>query len=179
MLDDQKRKVRSSLVSLNDRGDIQIEINRSWMPKVPSFVRTAAAFIAVATAIGSWLKPQDNTATKASYDTLSQEVKTLSDQTVKNHDDMIAIKSYLDGFTNRVLNEPVEIPSVNEKVLSEAVRESLVKQRIPISNIRKAVHDTISNPPPITSASISPQISPRPIPMKIPDFNSMLEKAKK
>lgn len=172
-------KPRLSLISINDKGDVEIDLNRSWFPRIRSSVKTAAAFIAVITAVASWLKPQDNTATKASYDVLSKEVKILSDQSVKNHDDLVAIKSYVDGFTNRVMNEPIDIPTVSEESLAEAVRESLTKQRIPIRNIRKAVHDTISNPPPIASASTSPPLSSSIKPINIPDFNSMLEKAKK
>ena len=179
MFENRPRNRRPSLVSINDKGDVEIELNKSLFPKIGSSVKTIAAFIAVITAIASWFKPQDNTATKASYDTLSQEVKQIADQSVKNHDDLVATKAYLDGFTNRVLNEPVEIPSTSEQTLAESVRENLIKQRLSIKLIRHAVHETVSNPPPITSASASPPISPRPIPMKIPDFNAVLEKAKR
>jgi hypothetical protein len=173
------RKRRPSLVSINDKGDVEIELNKSWFPKIGDSVRALAAVIAVATAIGSWFRPQDNTATKASYDTLSQEVKQISDQTIKNHDDLIATKAYLDGFTNRVTNEPIEIPTVNEQSLAESVRENLIKQRLSLKLIRNAVHETVSKPLPAASVSVSPPISPRPDPVKIPDFNTVLEKAKK
>ena len=179
MTENQSEKKRPSLVSINDNGDVELNLNKSWFPKAESSMKTIAAFVAVIAAIASWLKPQDNTVTKASYDTLSKEVKQISDQTIKNHDDLIATKAYLDGFTNRIINEPIEIPTINEQSLAEAVRESLVRQRLPIKYIRKAVHDTISNPPPIPSISASPPISPRPEPVKTPDFKSIIEKAKK
>jgi hypothetical protein len=179
MSEDQPRRRRPSLVSINEKGDVEIELNKSLFPKIGDSAKTIAAIVAVITSVASWFKPQDNTATKASYDTLSQEVKQIADQSVKNHDDLVATKAYLDGFTNRVLNEPVEIPSTSEQTLAESVRENLIKQRLPLKLIRHAVHETVVNPPPVTSASSSPPISPRPAPIKIPDFNAVLEKAKK
>ena len=170
---------KQSLVSVNDRGDIELELSKSWMDKIKSAAGMVAAVVALITSLWNAFKPQDNTVNKVTYETLSKEMKQVSEQTLKNHDDMLAIKGYLDGFTNRVMNAPIEIPSVNETALTEAVRESLVKQRIPLKYIQKAVHDTVKNPPAIASASASPSIGPRPSPIEMPDFNTIVEKAKK
>lgn len=170
---------RPSLLSVNDRGDIEVSLNKSWFGYIKTFAGTTAAIIALITSMWNAFKPHDNTVNKVSYEILSKEMKEVSEQTLKNHDDMIIIKSNLDNFINRVMNTPIEIPSVNEKALTEAVRESLVKQRIPLRNIQKAVHDTVSNPPSVTSASSSPSIGPRPELVNIPDFNSVIERAKK
>jgi hypothetical protein len=170
---------KQSLVSVNDRGDIELELSKSWMDKIKAAAGMTAAIIALVTSLWNAFKPQDNTVNKATYEVLSKEIQKVSDQTVKNHDDMLSIKSFFDGFTNRVMNTPIEIPSVNEKALTEAVRESLVKQRIPLKYIQKAVHDTITNPPVTTSASASPSISPRPPPIQIPGFDAIVKETKK
>lgn len=64
---------------------------------------TAAA--AIVTAVTSFLKLKEegrrqDQLTKDSYSTLSESVKELSDQSKKQHDDMVALRAYVQGMND-------------------------------------------------------------------------------
>jgi len=56
-----------------------------------------AALAALVTALGAYFKPQDHSVNKASYEELSKVIKDLSDESDRNHDDIVALRGYLEG----------------------------------------------------------------------------------
>jgi hypothetical protein len=60
-----------------------------------------AAVAALVTAVGAYFKPQDHTVNKASYEELSKVIKELSDESDKNHDDIVALRGYVEGAVTR------------------------------------------------------------------------------
>jgi len=60
-----------------------------------------AAVAALVTALGAYFKPQDHSVNKASYEELSKVIKDLSDESDKNHDDIVALRGYVEGAVTR------------------------------------------------------------------------------
>jgi len=56
------------------------------------------ALAALATAVGSWFRPQDDTATKQSYAWTAQKIEELSKNDVRTHNDLTSMRTYLEGY---------------------------------------------------------------------------------
>jgi hypothetical protein len=82
---------------------------RSWATLI-------ASVAGLVTAIGAVFKPQDHTVTQESYEALSQEVHDLVDQQAAEHDDLVALRAYLEGLGTQPcatasVNPPMSLPS--------------------------------------------------------------------
>jgi hypothetical protein len=64
------------------------------------------AISALVASIASFFKPTDTTATKNSYEYLSKQVEQLSKTDVQNHDDVMALRSYLEGYIKAQSQNP-------------------------------------------------------------------------
>lgn len=68
----------------------------------PNKLKDAAALIAAVTALvaafGAYMKPQDTKATKNSYETLAGGLKQLQDESRRNHDDISALRGFVEGY---------------------------------------------------------------------------------
>jgi len=71
----------------------------SHAPTRGSQIRSWAIFIAAIasffTAIAAYVKPEDRSVTKQSYEELSTALSAMADQNQKNHDDIVALRTYL------------------------------------------------------------------------------------
>jgi hypothetical protein len=92
----------------------------SLLNQILSYKGLIIGIAAVLTALASWFKPADITATKATYEVLSVRVnelsKTTSDLTksVEDcHNETTSLKAYIQGFNNgRASDVPNSTPSV-------------------------------------------------------------------
>ncbi len=81
----------------------EIVIEESIPPKDPkaqrirSWANVIATSAALITAFGALFRPQDMTVNKASYDELKKAVEQLSVDNAKNHDDIVSMRSYMEG----------------------------------------------------------------------------------
>jgi len=69
-----------------------------FIDKLNAYRNIILATAALATAIGSWLKPTDTTATKQSFDWTTKKVEELAKNDVQMHDDIVALRAYLEGM---------------------------------------------------------------------------------
>jgi len=69
-----------------------------FIERLNAYRNIILATAALATAIGSWLKPTDTTATKRSFNWTTKKVEELAQNDVKMHDDIVAIRGYLEGM---------------------------------------------------------------------------------
>lgn len=68
-------------------------------------LRSLAALIIAGTSLlatgGTFLKTCDHSLTEHSYNTLSGDIKKLSEEQSKNHDDIVALHGYLEGLMHQ------------------------------------------------------------------------------
>ena len=66
------------------------------------YVAIATALItsvpALVTSIAAFRRPADTAPAKAVYEQLAKDVRELSDQNRRNHEDLVAMRNYLDGY---------------------------------------------------------------------------------
>lgn len=127
---------------------------RSFVAKTKGVALVITAIAGLATAVGAHLKPRDDTATKATYDTLSSELKTLSEENGKLHDDLVSLKAYVDGYM-RASTLPVTV--VTPKAGSTAA-------------------PVVVTPPPAPPSPPAPDLSPRPKQADPPPFANVAPK---
>jgi hypothetical protein len=78
--------------------------------RIKSVATLVAAITALITALGAYMKPQDNSVNKESYETLSGIIVQLSEQNQKNHDDITALRGYVEALAR---NTPVTIATID------------------------------------------------------------------
>jgi hypothetical protein len=69
-----------------------------FVEKLKAYRDIILAVAALATAVGSWFRPTDTTATKNSFDWTSQQIEKLSTDNVKTQQDLIALHNFLEGY---------------------------------------------------------------------------------
>lgn len=73
-----------------------------------------AALAALVTATGAYFKPQDHSVSKVTYEELTKSIKELSDEGDKNHDDIVALRGYIEGtLAKRSEAIPVTVQSAD------------------------------------------------------------------
>lgn len=118
-----------------------------------------AATAALVTAFGAYFKPQDHSVNKASYEELTKVLKEVSDQAEKNHDDIVALRGYVEGT---LASKPAPIP-VLEQDAGAAPRDA--GQAVAYVQIP-------SKPPP-------PPVHSSPKPPAPPPFDTIVQQSKK
>jgi len=58
------------------------------------------AITALVAACSSFFKPRDDRATETSYETVNRSLKDLSDENQRQHDDLVALRAYIDGVVH-------------------------------------------------------------------------------
>ena len=58
------------------------------------------AITALVAACSSFFKPRDDRATEPSYETINKSLKDLSDENQRQHDDLVALRAYIDGVVH-------------------------------------------------------------------------------
>ena len=71
---------------------------KHFVEQLNAYRNIILATAALATAVGSWLKPTDTSATKQSFDWTTKKVEELSKNDVQMHDDIVALRAYLEGM---------------------------------------------------------------------------------
>jgi hypothetical protein len=68
--------------------------------RVKSLTALVASVAGLLVSASAFYKPRDDRATQHSYETLSQEMKTMSEENVRQHDDLVSLHAYLEGFVH-------------------------------------------------------------------------------
>jgi hypothetical protein len=71
---------------------------KSFVTKAKSAALVLTAAAGLVAAIAANVKPRDDSATKAGYEALSKDIKKLSRESGKLHDDMVQLRAYVDGY---------------------------------------------------------------------------------
>jgi len=94
----------------------------SFALRLKSLATVIAAVTALLVALSGFFKKPEEPAAKASYTELAEAVKNVSESTAKNHDDIVALQAYIDGYLKAQEEEvAATIPSstpVSTKVAS-------------------------------------------------------------
>lgn len=146
----------------------------------PSILKGWAAIIAsvaaLVTAIGAFLKPPQEPAAKAAYETLSSAVKSNSEEIAKNHDDILALRNYMEGFAKGVRVSPATSSSITiypspdgSTIHISAKTNPSTKPSATPSTSTIASEFPAPRMPPLSP----PSIGPRPLVWSPPDFNKM------
>ncbi len=95
--------------------------------RLNAYRNVVLAVAALATAVGSWFRPTDTTATKQSFDWTTAQVELLSKNDVQMHDDIVAIRAYLEGMkaaASAPVVQPVQPVPAPQRRLSQRTRAS-------------------------------------------------------
>lgn len=120
-----------------------------FIERLNAYRNIILATAALATAIGSWLKPTDTTATKQSFEWTSKKVEELAKNDVQMHDDIVAIRAYLDGMRDAqpITAAPVVAPAAPVGRIAGGARSRPVRPRPPAGTM-DAVDQLIQAPLP-------------------------------
>ena len=161
-----------------------------FVEKLNVYRNIILAVATLATAVGSWLKPTDTTATERSFDWTTKKVEELSKNDVQMHDDIVAIRGYLEGMKaaqQPVVYAPAAVaPAVAPAVTAPAVAAPAVaapsrlagvparRRRSPAALME--VLDQVLEEAPMpqqTEAPELPTLKADPHPMKRPSFEDI------
>lgn len=132
---------------------------KGFATRIKSIAVLVTAVAGLVTAVASHLKPRDDSATKASYDALSDELKKLSEETGKQHDDLVSLKSYFDGYMRGR-------PEVIVPAASASIKPAVALVLPPTVGV-------------VTSLPASPKLNPRPQIIEPASFADTVAKGKK
>jgi hypothetical protein len=74
------------------------DVHASRLKSLGTLIASVAALV---TATGAYFKPQDHSVNKATYEELTKSIKELSDVSEKNHDDIVALRGYVEGQASK------------------------------------------------------------------------------
>jgi outer membrane murein-binding lipoprotein Lpp len=136
--------------------------------RLKSLTALVIAITALVAACSSFFKPRDDRATQESYDTLAQEIKALNAENQRQHDDLVAMRAYIDG----VVHGDVPATRTADAGADAASAATSADAGAPMSAV--APHLTASAhtlaPPPV--------LAPRPKSAQPPTFAKVKEKAR-
>jgi hypothetical protein len=115
-----------------------------WLSTARAFLLAATGF---AVAIGAWLKPQDQVPIQATYNALKAQVEANSKATQDTHDDIMALRGYVEGKNSAA----ALLPTVPSAVPSSAP--------LALRPIRRV--DVPSGPGPVVALT-NPPVKPQP-----------------
>lgn len=69
-----------------------------FIEKVNAAKNLILAIVALLAAVSSWLKPQDQTATKNSYEWSAAQIEKLAANDVKLQEDLVGLRNYIQGY---------------------------------------------------------------------------------
>jgi hypothetical protein len=187
-------KPRKSLFSITEDGNVEIDLSKgSSSPPPPgkraeslaATIKGWGAFIAAvgafAAALSSLYKPVqvDTVVSKAAYDSLAQDVKVLGEQNGRTHDDLVALRAYLDG-TLHTLGYSQEhaarpVPSMS---LADAAAKSLSKPQTIGSSPAWKASTAVALPPVQAKVPDPPAISERPSVVAPPSYEALVASAR-
>lgn len=128
-----------------------------FVARVKASATLLTAITGLILAVAAVVKPRDDSATRESYEVLSKAVQAISAENESQHDDLVALKAYVDGFVRGAGAPKVEASS------------SPVSSSSPASS--SSVTIAVVHPPP------SPKLADKPKPVNPPTFREVREKA--
>jgi len=150
--------------------------SKHFIDRLNAYRNIILATAALATAIGSWLKPTDTSATKQSFDWTTQKVQELSKNDVQMHDDIVALRAYLEGM-RATQPAPTPVPVVTESVgrLTGATRRPLRRphQSDAMAVVDQALDDPLPSIGPFADAPELPALKADPHSMTRPSFEDV------
>lgn len=80
---------------------------KSFLSKVSNVKELILALTGLLIAVASFVKPQSNKVTQNAYEELSKDIVEISSATRRNHDDLTALRGYVDGLrANVIVSDP-------------------------------------------------------------------------
>jgi hypothetical protein len=151
---------------------------RHFIEKANAMKGVLLAVSALAASVASFFKPQDTTATKNSYEHTAKQIETLSAVSVQNHDDIIALRSFLEGYVRA--QKPETKPESGQGFGSGSGRLGGSSRRSTAPQVARAPSPKPPEaqkelpPPPLPSL---PPESPRPKAFKAESFEEVITTA--
>ncbi len=112
-----------SVLSIDSSGNLEINLlGKDRLKKIfkENWTRTRPIALLITTLLSmlmatfSWFKPVSKKTTEITYTVLSDKIKELSDQLQKNHDDIVALKGYIDGMNQKSQRTDYLIQEIRE-----------------------------------------------------------------
>lgn len=175
-----------------------------WVTQILSARGFILGVAAILTAAASWFKAPDTTATKATYEVIVSKVNEVAKATESNHDDIAALRAYLDGYTKAELINPpppvtqpgpqlptVQTPGVVDLKKKDSSTPDYFAKAIKAS---RAHHAAVGSQPAETSYQMPPEpkamedvavvhelpsLSPRPAAAELPPFDQVVQESSK
>jgi hypothetical protein len=85
----------------------EVELRRQKRSRAERAAALFTALAALITALGAVYKPE--VSARRSYDEMSKGLEKLSKDAQQNHDDIVALRNYLDGYTKSRETTPVTV----------------------------------------------------------------------
>lgn len=147
------------------------EEKKSFVARVMSVKELILAVTGLLIALASILKPQSNATARASYDELSRAVYEIGAATERNHDDVVAIRSYLAAMNGHPVPATSYVPVVLPSSLLPRPSASVPPSTSSTSPAPTAFIAVV----PVAAASHSapPVVGPRPPPVWIRPFDQV------
>jgi hypothetical protein len=92
------------------------ELKRQKKSRIERVAIFISALAALATAIGAIYKPE--VSARKAYEEMSKGLEKVSKDSVQNHDDIVALRNYLDGYTKARELTPVTVTSASSPSLT-------------------------------------------------------------
>jgi len=154
-----------------------------WINASKGFITAAAALLA---SVGALAKPQDHSVTKSAYDTLSVGIKQVADEQRRDHDDVVALRGYLEGLTReKIILSPavtdVAKPSESSHRRSGAARRPAAAVMVsPVvaqksKPVQQAPELQIPEPPAVVQAPELPPIHQEMKRTNLPVFDELIK----
>jgi hypothetical protein len=124
-------------------------------------------------------KPADVSVTKTSYETLADGITKLTEQMQRNHEDVVALRSYVDG----VMRGPVPVPTATAYydagvAISDAGRPATFLTSVPTTSVSVAIPSPAPFPATAYVDPKPPPLHPNPPAWKPPAFSDVQQRAK-
>ena len=89
----------------NQSSDLPPSKGKHFVDQLNAYRNIVLAVAALATAVAGWFKPTDTTATEHSFEWTAQRVEELAETDIQLHDDIQAIRTYLEATHAAALAE--------------------------------------------------------------------------
>lgn len=80
------------------KSDPPVSKGKLFIERLNAYRNIILAVAALATAITSWFRPTDTTATKNSFEWTSKKIEELSANDLKTKEDLVALRNFLEGY---------------------------------------------------------------------------------
>lgn len=84
--------------AVENKSDPPTSKGKLLIERLNAYRNLILAVAALATAVGSWFRPTDTTATKNSFEWTSKKIEELAANDLKTKEDIVAIRNYLEGY---------------------------------------------------------------------------------